>query len=689
MESNREKIQTFYPTWEEFKDFNTYILQLEEMGAHEAGICKIVPPKEWCPRRNRDFSNKSIGDYFIKSPILQKISRVREGAYVVTNVRQPGLTVEEFRNEAMSEHYFPPVKDDMSISDLEHFESKFWKGATYVHGIYGADVGLSLMDEDNDSWNIARLGSVLDYGLAKMGVQIPGVNSAYCYFGMWKTVFPWHTEDVDLYSINYLHHGAAKYWYAIPPKHAKRFEQLAHSCFPEEAKDCKAFLRHKRFCISPKMLKKYGIPFDRMIHNEGEIILTFPVGYHSGFNTGFNIAESTNFATKRWIDVGSRAVRCFCERDNVRIEMSLFAKAIKDLESEVGSLTPDKLEELRLNPDMIKPMDETQNSVVYESEGESESELLENLDLIEDDSEESLLDRNDKMYEPGSGRKRQCSHRRYPFTEKKSSDKNTNKERSSKKRKIKSEVTDSSPKVSDRSSEDKSAEKQRRNSQIREKLRQQTMEKQKLICDNDSVWDVEENEEAKQLTNTNSEAFQTNQNTRQNHPIPLPSSKSLSRSVANQLESKASNQQQAPFERSPNIPANIVQNFIASNASNQQLNYDNVYPQAQQAVSLNQAVYQQQSPSTSRSGRALLGNEISSQSTVMANSVAPPVDSPLMMQYNSQMMYDPAYVMQNALSNAQYQVGNANYHSVAYGQQLYNRVYYNQQQGANTQNFPK
>lgn len=63
-----------------------------------------------------------------------------------------------------------------------------------------------------NEWNIAHLNTILDVVEEDCGISIEGVNTPYLYFGMWKTTFAWHTEDMDLYSINYLHFGEPKSW---------------------------------------------------------------------------------------------------------------------------------------------------------------------------------------------------------------------------------------------------------------------------------------------------------------------------------------------------------------------------------------------------------------------------------------------------------------------------------------------
>lgn len=55
-------------------------------------------------------------------------------------------------------------------------------------------------------------------------------------------------------------------------------------------------------------------------------MITFPFGYHSGFNHGFNIAEAVNFASPRWIEYGKRASHCRCSPDNVKFSMWTFIK---------------------------------------------------------------------------------------------------------------------------------------------------------------------------------------------------------------------------------------------------------------------------------------------------------------------------------------------------------------------------
>ncbi|XP_073700684.1 lysine-specific demethylase 4B-like [Garra rufa] len=99
--------------------------------------------------------------------------------------------------------------------------------------------------------------------------------------------------------------------------------------FPGSSQGCDAFLRHKMTLISPSILKKYSIPFDRITQEEGEFMITFPYGYHAGFNHGFNCAESTNFATLRWIDYGKMATQCSCRKDMVKISMDVFVRCLQ------------------------------------------------------------------------------------------------------------------------------------------------------------------------------------------------------------------------------------------------------------------------------------------------------------------------------------------------------------------------
>lgn len=225
----------------------------------------------------------------------------------------------------IDEEAFKDWDHNMDISDYtpercEELERIYWKTLTYAPPLYGADLLGTLFSEDTELWNLNKLPNLLDV----LGSKIPGVNTAYLYLGMWKATFAWHLEDVDLYSINYLHFGAPKQWYSISQGDARRFETAMKSIWPTDAKACDQFLRHKAFLISPNhLLSHFNIKVNKVVSYPGEFVVTYPYGYHSGYNLGYNCAEAVNFALDSWLPMGRIAKKCECAQaqDSVWIDV--------------------------------------------------------------------------------------------------------------------------------------------------------------------------------------------------------------------------------------------------------------------------------------------------------------------------------------------------------------------------------
>lgn len=225
----------------------------------------------------------------------------------------------------IDEEAFKDWDYNMDISDYtpercEELERIYWKTLTYAPPLYGADLLGTLFSEDTEMWNLNKLPNLLDV----LGSKIPGVNTAYLYLGMWKATFAWHLEDVDLYSINYLHFGAPKQWYSISQGDARRFETAMKSIWPTDAKACDQFLRHKAFLISPSHLQsQFNIKVNKVVSYPGEFVVTYPYGYHSGYNLGYNCAEAVNFALDSWLPMGRIAKKCDCAQaqDSVWIDV--------------------------------------------------------------------------------------------------------------------------------------------------------------------------------------------------------------------------------------------------------------------------------------------------------------------------------------------------------------------------------
>eukprot|EP00192_Tetraselmis_astigmatica_P003013 CAMPEP_0117659286 /NCGR_PEP_ID=MMETSP0804-20121206/6342_1 /TAXON_ID=1074897 /ORGANISM="Tetraselmis astigmatica, Strain CCMP880" /LENGTH=586 /DNA_ID=CAMNT_0005465915 /DNA_START=150 /DNA_END=1910 /DNA_ORIENTATION=- len=300
--------------------FEPFIERVESQ-IEEYGIAKLVPPINWTPRMAG--YNDEL-DFTIPRPIRQNVTGGR-GIFRTILVEEKPMSVKtDFRPMAML-----PENNPKSAENIEDLEYQFWRNLRFQPPLYGADVEGSLFDEDLQGWNLRHLNTILSRTLEEKGHSIPGVVTPYLYFGMWRSIFAWHTEDMDLYSVNYLHYGAPKSWYAIQPTHRKKFEELVQNLAETQDlfKSCSEFMRHKELVISPEVLKQHGIPYVRVVQNPGEFIINYPGAYHSGFNHGFNCAESTNFATKRWVSVGAKAHFCGCRKDTVKIDMALFGVA--------------------------------------------------------------------------------------------------------------------------------------------------------------------------------------------------------------------------------------------------------------------------------------------------------------------------------------------------------------------------
>ncbi|THH14745.1 hypothetical protein EW146_g5620, partial [Bondarzewia mesenterica] len=220
--------------------------------------------------------------------------------------------------------WLPPntLPSDYTPEFCQKLERQYWRNCGLNKPAwYGADMAGSLFTDDTQVWNVAHLPSLLSRILPSSVNGLPGVNMPYLYFGMWRATFAWHVEDMDLFSINYIHFGAAKFWYAVPQGRANALEQTMIGYFPDGPSRCPQFLRHKSYLVSPKHLAESSCRPNTLVQHAGEFVITYPRGYHAGFNLGLNCAESVNFALDSWLERGRKARICQCISDSVRIDV--------------------------------------------------------------------------------------------------------------------------------------------------------------------------------------------------------------------------------------------------------------------------------------------------------------------------------------------------------------------------------
>ncbi|XP_021746797.1 probable lysine-specific demethylase ELF6 isoform X2 [Chenopodium quinoa] len=162
----------------------------------------------------------------------------------------------------------------------------------------------------NCLWNLQVIARSAGSLTRFMLDDIPGVTSPMVYIGMLFSWFAWHVEDHELHSLNFLHTGSPKTWYAIPGEHAFAFEDVIRKQAYGGDMDHLAALKilgEKTTLFSPEMVVASGIPCCRLVQNPGEFVVTFPRAYHLGFSHGFNCGEAANFGTPQWLTIAKEA----------------------------------------------------------------------------------------------------------------------------------------------------------------------------------------------------------------------------------------------------------------------------------------------------------------------------------------------------------------------------------------------
>ncbi|KAH9255709.1 hypothetical protein BASA81_006103 [Batrachochytrium salamandrivorans] len=327
-----ETVRTFHPSLEEMQDFDKYLLYLHEVHHCEVqGLTKIVPPAEWGWKPTMAEARKM----WVRHPIEQCVTG-RSGSYNVYNVVKPDLLLHEYEALALAQ---PNSPGEDEFTDLFQVERKFWKSLTTTSAppFYGSDVEGTLFGNADVAFNV----NTLECCLKQSGVKIPGVTNPMMYVGMWRSFFPFHTEDVNMFSISVNHLGKPKFWYGIPPEQTSRVQSLAKGNWPNEASKCSEMMRHKTMLFSPTRLEQAGISFCRAVQRQGEIIVTWPSCFHGGFNTGLNVAEAVNFCPKSLVGLFLSSAKlagfCKCRPDSVVINVDWLEKKLLSKATETAA----------------------------------------------------------------------------------------------------------------------------------------------------------------------------------------------------------------------------------------------------------------------------------------------------------------------------------------------------------------
>ena len=331
------------PTFEEWADFATWVQSMEP-AIRPFGGCQIIPPAGWehhatlartpgVPEGQSAASHRlaerlaAAPETRIK-PIRQHVVG-RSGIFQAVMELMDAVPLQRFVADSAREAA-------PAAATPEELDSRFWRHIAGAPApVYGADASElgSLFEPSMKEWHLGALPGGPGHDLTQSLPPIPGLNRSMLYFGRWRSFFAMHTEDCELQGASYLHCGAPKRWYVVPPAYAERVRTLTANLYPEARKACAQFLRHKTTLLAPAVLKRAGIPVHQLLQTEGTFVLVLASALHWGFNHGFNLAEAVNFGlAATWLPraVCPSAAPCTCDGGQTPyIDVALLIRKLK------------------------------------------------------------------------------------------------------------------------------------------------------------------------------------------------------------------------------------------------------------------------------------------------------------------------------------------------------------------------
>ena len=181
----------------------------------------------------------------LNSAVMRQVTYTEQWCVPVRGLKENVLSLYEradsaahMRSVLSSEVYSRYTQRDVSL--FERGIENVLNG-TAPHALYGADQSTgSLMAVSSDKhldWSLNKIPSYLARSLSRTNdthddsrnpVSFVGGVDGLVYFGEKNTLSPPHTEELDMYSINYLVWGEPKLWYYTPAEYLDPLYKLLH-----------------------------------------------------------------------------------------------------------------------------------------------------------------------------------------------------------------------------------------------------------------------------------------------------------------------------------------------------------------------------------------------------------------------------------------------------------------------------